>query len=234
MEDVDALEVDDEEEAMEDDRRSITTNKLTQLALPEEDLPCNVSISSPPCHPFNSRGWNPHCIKAKHRGAKTMEWNQVPVVLLPSDAGTSASAEDIDLHLENNNSVLAIQDIWPEWITDLEHLFFLKRHLLGQAKQEWQSLLAKAQEQADSYACMACALQEQMALMRPDPKSSALKSTARIKLDFPVKPITPDDWLCVGNDSGVRLLFVDLKAPALTSYEAKAVKSILLAPKEEK
>ena len=70
--------------------------------------------------------------------------------------------------------------------------------------------------------------------MRPDPKSPAQKSTAHFKLDFAVKPVTPEDWICIGNDIGVCLLFVDLKAPAKTSCEAKLVKNILVAPKEEK
>jgi len=38
----------------------------------------------------------------------------------------------------------------------------------------------------------------------------------------------------IGSDTGVRMLFADLKAPTETSYDAKPVKDLLLAPKEEK
>ena len=68
-----------------------------------------------------------------------------------------------------------------------------------------------------------------MAVMRPDPVLPILKSTARIELDFAVKPITANDWLFIGNDDGVRLLYVNLKAPTETSYEAKHVKGLLMA-----
>ena len=71
--------------------------------------------------------------------------------------------------------------------------------------------------------------------MRADPEVPTIKATARIKLDFAVKPITTADWLFIGNEDGVRMLFVDLKAPTETSYEAKPVKELLLqAPKEDK
>ena len=85
----------------------------------------------------------------------------------------------------------------------------------------------------DSFACMSCAMEKKMKLMRPDPKVPTLKSIARIQLDFPVRDITPEDWLCIGNDTGVRMLFVDLKAPPETSYEDKPVKKVLVALKEE-
>lgn len=48
-----------------------------------------------------------------------------------------------------------------------------------------------------------------------------LLSTACIKLDTAVKSVTPADWLFAGNDTGVLLLYVDLKAPAALRLSMK-------------
>jgi hypothetical protein len=230
--DFDELEVDDEEEPEDVEDANVLggmpTGPPTQL----------VSVASPAI--FSSgRVWNPHFIKGKYRDTKTMAWHQVLVIILPSGIGASSSTEDIDVGLEADGTVFVIHDVWPEWITNRDYIYFLKQALLEQSRRAWKDLDPMEQEKAedewhDSFACMACALQEQMALMHPDPKVPTLKSTARIKLDFAVQPITSTDWLFVGNDTGVRMLFVDLKAPTQTSYEAKAVKDILLAPKPTK
>ena len=100
------------------------------------------------------------------------------------------------------------------------------------------SLVAVAQEIAeeewrDSFAVMATALKQQMALMHPDPQDPSIRNAAHVKLDFDVLPITPVDWLCFGNDV-VSLLFVDLKAPTDTGYELKAARDKLRAIKQEK
>ena len=72
--------------------------------------------------------------------------------------------------------------------------------------------------------------------LRQDFEVPALKFTVCIKFDIgiAVKPITSADWLFIGNYSGMCMLFVDLKAPAEMSHEAKPVKNLLLAPKKEK
>ena len=100
------------------------------------------------------------------------------------------------------------------------------------------SLVAVAQEIAedewrDSFAVMASALKQQMALERSDPQDPSITNTAHIMLDFDVLPITPADWLCFGNDV-VSLLFVDLKAPTDAGYELKAARDKLRAIKQEK
>jgi len=45
----------------------------------------------------------------------------------------------------------------------------------------------------ESFALMAHALRAQMTTMRAEPKVPIIKATARIKLDFAVKPITTAD-----------------------------------------
>ena len=100
------------------------------------------------------------------------------------------------------------------------------------------SLVAVAQELAedewrDSFAVMASALKQQMALERSDPQDPSIRKAAHIKLDFDVLPITPADWLCFGNDV-VSLLFVDLKAPTDAGHELKAARDKLRAIKQEK
>ena len=73
----------------------------------------------------------------------------------------------------------------------------------------------------ENFVLMSHAIKEQLALMRPNPGVPVLKATAQIKLDFPVKPLTDNDWHFVGNQTGARLLFVDLKAPKTCSYKKK-------------
>ena len=199
-------------------------------------LPVGLCLDS--SQPYSSaNGWNPDFIKGKHQDAETMEWHQVLVILLPSGVG-QLSTQDVDLGLEANGTVLAIQHVWPEWITNRQYLYFLKQALLEQAKPEWKSLLPTDRDEAEdhfreTFALMAHSLRTQMAAMRPDPMLPILKSTARIVLDFAVKPITANDWLFIGNDDGVRLLYVNLKAPTETSYEAKHVKDLLMAKHEK-
>ena len=64
-----------------------------------------------------------------------------------------------------------------------------------------------------------------MASSRMKADSPVLKAEANIRLDMLVRPtITQEDWSFVGNKTGVRLLFVDMKAPVETTYEKEVAK----------
>jgi len=228
----DVLENDDNDEAMdaEDDRK------------PPPTAPC-VSVASPSTFPpsmstWNRVSWMPNVIKGMFQDAVSLVWHQVLIIQLPSGVGW-VSTDDIDLTTESNGWVLGVEVCFPDWISSQQFLYFLKKALLEQAKLRWKELSPAAKDQAedqfrDSYACMSASLKTQMALMREKPGVHTIKATAKIKLDVAVKPITPEDWHMIGDDTGVRLLYVDLKSPTETSYEAKPVKELLLSSKEAK
>ena len=65
--------------------------------------------------------------------------------------------------------------------------------------------------------------------MRPKSDSPLLKAETTIPLDMAVRPIAMTDWHFCGNTKGVRLLFVDLKAPLDTNYEKAVSKTVALA-----
>jgi len=64
--------------------------------------------------------------------------------------------------------------------------------------------------------------------------SPALKSTAHTPVDFAVKLVTPADWTFFGNDAGVHLLFVDLKAPNEESCQEDPDNEIVNAKLQKK
>jgi len=180
----------------------------------------------------------PHYIKAAFRDVKTMTWHQLLVIVLPSGVGLESS-KDVKLEVLFDNNVLAITDIWPVWLTSLEFLCFLKQSLLQQAAATWKDLEPMEKDQAedqwrDMFAMMSGAIQEKMLLMRREEYSPTLKSTAHIPLDFPVKPVTPADWTFFGNDAGVRVLFVDLKAPNEKNYQEDPDKELVIAKLQKK
>jgi len=196
-----------------------------------------VSVYPAPT-PQGTGEWIPHCIKAAHRDIKTMTWHQLLVIILPSGVGLESS-KDVKLEVMFDNKVLAITDIWPVWLTSLEFLCFLKQSLLQQAAVAWKDFEPMEKDQAedqwrDMFAMMSGAIQEKMILMRREEFSPTLKSAAHIPLDFPVKPATPADWTFFGNDAGVRLLFVDLKAPNVTRYQEDPDKELVVAKLDNK
>ena len=102
----------------------------------------------------------------------------------------------------------------------------------------WENLpipkAVRAEDQfRNSFAMMAGSLRAQANNMRADPAVPTIESPAKIPLDIVCKPITPEDWLFIGNEDGVRMIYIDLKAPTSTSYEAKHVKNLLLSKKRK-
>ena len=232
-EEEDVLEVGDGVEPMDEDDRKSSVHPLVPAALA-------VPLASPSPNPptmsnWMRKPWNPITIKGMWQDAVNLVWHIVLVILLPSGVGQS-STEDITLTIESNGTVLAVELLLPLWITNQNFLSFLKQTLLKQAKLQWKDLPEASKDEAedrfrDSFALMAASLRTQMIMMREDPTAPTIKATAKIQLDIPVKPITPEDWQFIGSETGVRMLFVDLKAPSSTSYEAKPVKDLLLASK---
>ena len=235
-EEEDVLEVDnDGVEAMDaEDRKTI----VPMVSVPSATaVPLASPSGSPTISTWTRQAWVPDYIKGMFQDAQTMVWHLVLVILLPSGVGHS-STEDVDLQIESEGTVLSVEHCYPEWVSNQAFLFFLKHTLLEQAKQQWKELPPASKEQAednfrDSFACMSASIRTQMALMRDKPGDHTIKATAKIQLDITVKPITPADWQFIGNDTGVRLLFVDLKAPTVTCYEAKQVKELVLPSKKE-
>ena len=178
--------------------------------------------------------WVPNCIKSVHNDTSIVQ-HQVLMTLLPGGVGHKDS-DDIELQLEKNgdDTYLAIAINWPEWVAKATFLPELESALKAEAEKEWNTLdeEEKARAQAhfnENFVIMSHAIKEQLALMRPNPEVATLKATARIKLDFPVRTLTYNDWHFVGEQTGVRLLFADLKAPTSCSYAEKKTKSVRIA-----
>ena len=157
-EDVDVLEVEDEDGSDDEEDPQILRARAVGAAagraagtVQSVAPPPVVTVSAIPAQPYSSAtGWNPDFIKGVHQDAETMEWHQVLIILLPSGVG-QLSTEDVDLRLEANGTVLAIQHVWPEWISNREYLYFLKQALLAQAKQQWKSLLPTDRDEAEDH-----------------------------------------------------------------------------------
>ena len=59
-----------------------------------------------------------------------------------------------------------------------------------------------------------------------------LHSVAMIKLDIQVKKLTHDDWYIFGDEQGVRIVIVDLKAQEEKDFELEKTKSVVVAKKD--
>jgi len=179
--DVDMLEVEDND----DDEVEV----VEQRKPPAKSIVATaVSVSSSPASTLSIGLWNPDYIKGKYQDAVTMAWHQVLLIVLPSGVGASASTEDVDLRTEWNNTVLAVQHCYPKWISHWHFFSLLKKALLKQAKQQWQSFLNPSkQEEAmhkfqESFALMAHALRAQM-------------TTIELTLKFlPSRPLPVSSW----------------------------------------
>ena len=158
-----------------------------------------------------------------------MAWHQVVLVLLPTGVA-DMSTEDLDIGLEQTASGtdLSIGMFWPQWILRYSFLSFIEKEMVRDMEKQIKLLPVNKKQQAkynfrSDFALMSQEVRKQLTLMRHDPQRPAIKCTAKIKLDLVVKSITADDWMFAGNSDGVRLLFVNLKAPPVTSYEEKQV-----------
>ena len=149
------------------------------------------------------------------------------------------STEDLDIiwawsGAERLGTLLSIGIFWPQWISDHNFLLFIKKEMARDTEKQIKLLPVNKKQQAKynfraDFALMSQEVRKQMTLMRNDPQRPAIKCASKIKLDLVVKSITADDWTFAGNSDGVRLLFVNLKAPPVTSYEEKQVKDLRLA-----
>ena len=178
--------------------------------------------------------WKPPFIKGRYQDS-SMAWHQVVLVLLPTGVA-DMSTQDLDIGLEQtvSGTVLSIGMFWPQWISEHSFLLFIEKEMQRDMDKQIKVLPANKRQQAkynfrSDFALMSQEVRKQMTLMRQDPQRPAIKCTAKIKLDLVVKSITEDDWMFAGNSDGVRLLFVNLKAPPVTSYEEKQVKNLRLA-----
>ena len=175
--------------------------------------------------------WIPNAVKSVHKDASMVQ-HQVVLTLMPGGVGHKAS-DDIELHLEKygDDTYLAIGINWPDWVAKGTFLPDLESALEAEAEKEWATMEEdeKAEAQGrfkENFVLMSHSIKEQLAFMRPNPGVPALKATARIKLDFPVRPLTDKDWHFVGNATGVRMLFTDLKAPKTCSFEKSKAKAV--------
>ena len=178
--------------------------------------------------------WVPNGIKSVHEDTSLVK-HQVLITLLPGGVGYEAS-EDIEVNLEKlgDDTYLTIHVKLPSFVSEGKFLPTLKHTLKNLEAPKWASMNVREKAEAlerfnEDFVLMSQAIKKQLAVMRAEPEVATLKATARIKLDFPVKPLSDNDWLLVGEQKGVRLLFTDLKAPKTCSYKKSKVKTVQIA-----
>ena len=166
-----------------------------------------------------------------------MQKHQVVVVLLPGGIGYERTENiDVEVCSDSLGQYLRVVIDWPQWIMSLSFLEQVKtrkeKRLLG--GRPWKSLTNKAHTAFEmDHMLLSYAIKVTLAEMRPTAKSPVVKAEARIPLDMTVRPtITRDDWMYVGNTTGVRLLFVDMKAPVDTTYEEEDPEDVELGEEE--
>lgn len=178
--------------------------------------------------------WNPLYLKSLYTDGR-MQQHQVIIVLLPGGVGYKES-KDMELSLVTNyhgKQSLKVTVEWPEWIRSHAFLDRLKTSLKEEAMNYWHTQEGEVMEQLrelhiENTTLLSHSIKQQLVSMRTQSDNSLLKAETTIPLDMAVRPITDSDWHFCGNSEGVRILFVDLKAPLATSYERSKSKTVAL------
>ena len=146
-----------------------------------------------------------------------MNWHVIIIIILPSGIGYKNS-NDVEFHLEKDAIELVVSVTWPAWVVNMD--FF--------------KLFESQERTTKDFVLYEMALKRRMAQMRTT-VNDLLRSVARIPLPFQVQPhIADDDWRYLGERTGCRVLYMDLKAPSNNSYEGKKVKACTTADLEKK
>ena len=180
--------------------------------------------------------WRPIFLKTVYIDANLIQ-HQVVLLCLPGGVG-SKRTEGVEVKLSEGYLCVTVQ--WPEWLTTQAFFPSLRHALVKVMSKAWIGLpedekLPLQDQYHENCILMQHAIKSTMAAMRPTSASPLLTATTRIQLDIEVRAnISDDDWHFLGDLNGVRLLFVDLKAPQETVYEKPKVKSVQLALQEVK
>ena len=135
----------------------------------------------------------------------------VLLIVLPAGVCIMDTDDIVDLRVEEGNTSLVLEIVWPCWVSDL--------HFFGEVRNTDRS--------ADDLVLLLNSIKQGMRAARPT-KHAPMKAQARIMLGAVVKPVIEDeDWELIGEINGNRMLLVELKTPTIGSYEGKKVKSIL-------
>ena len=171
-----------------------------------------------------ANAWHPIHIKTRFIDGQ-MKVHQAIMVLLPGGVGHTKT-EDIKLSLVEDSvePFLKITVKWPKWIVSQDFLAIMRDTMTKEfaprlslvGTSDRVSLQALFQEYI---VLIQLAFKQHMILMRPQADSPMLHSVAKIKLDFPVKKLTHDDWYIFGDEQGVRMVIVDLKAQEEKDFE---------------
>lgn len=188
-----------------------------------------------PSIPVAQIRWGPLLVQAKWQDTSLTN-HQVTVALMPGGVAYE-DPNQIQVKLDDGAMNLMITFNWPDFVASGEFLDALKIALEEEHEEEWNSMGAGKKAEAvkrfnDNFVLMATAIRKELALLRPIPNEPVLRATTRLKLDCAVNPITFSDWHVVGEDSGERVLIVDLQSPNERSYVTTKKKSITKAPKK--
>lgn len=184
---------------------------------PVASLATAVSVSTPKVNGV----WNPISIQAVYTDYY-MDQHQVVIVLLPGGVGKGNSS-GIDLKLQGTD-ILQVSIPWPTWIVQEKFLRHLRSSMEASLKAAWDMLAITDRDRAEhlkdafgeNFILMAHAIKKKMRELHSPfgDNTDKLYATALIGLDIDVQgPITSNDWSFFGDTEGVRMIFVDLKAP---------------------
>ena len=142
------------------------------------------------------------------------------VVILPS-----GFQDGRDLHLSQKifggtDYFLVIRLKWADTVDEdygSGYLDYLRTKKLKRMIKKWmekkhlEEQIRAKQEFEATWVLLRMALKQEMIRMRNSIGSDVLRSETWVKMDFPVEKLTSDSWDLIGDDSGVRLLVVDLE-----------------------
>ena len=141
-----------------------------------------------------------------------LKWHQLLLILLPSSVA-GLDTDDIELHLENQDTTVVVEVTWPRWLVGL--------HFFGH--------YSRREREHPNFSLRMNAVKLLQSSLRPT-KDSQMKSRAEFQLDRHVQPtIRDEDCLLLGDaTSGSCLLVIELSEPSNCVYDGKATKKVQL------
>jgi len=164
----------------------------------------------------SNSNWNPITLQSVHKDTKFVKHNTV-TILLPGGVG-HIDSQEISISLQSNNTVLKAEILWPNWIVQEQFIGFLRMQL----KQGLDCLqgppmiqkMSLEEDFVDKFCMMKNSMKEELSNLNPDPEKM-VKATAFVNLKLRVQDLKEDCWNFFGETTGVCMLFVNLKEPAV-------------------
>ena len=170
--------------------------------------------------PAVNYAWNPSYLKTIYQDL-SMVMHQFVAILLPSGIGFESDHDfQLAMQIFGPDHYLNIEIQWPDTFERddgeqfLSHLYQkkLKRNTKKWLEKKNLDEQCKAKKSFDAtHVMLGMAVKQEMIRMRQFKGYSVLRSQTNIKMDFPVERLTEDCWELLGDDTGVRMVVVDLE-----------------------